>query len=179
MFWDEPTAHGLSYDAVQILGLGDVRSEPLPQPGPGEVVIRVGPWSLHDLKTCNVVVRHDLLWDQKWYEKLAFFHDKLSPGMYRLRVPLPCSEWETWDEQQCHLQETEMVVPTALVAAALLCHVLETGTSLLRGMLIRCAEALPPDLRVTLDVFEKRLSLEGQLDGSRKHNVSIVGCMKI
>lgn len=143
-----------SYDAAAILGLGEASSVPLPEPGPDEVIIHVGPWSLQELLTCDRVAQQNLLQIDEGYKQLPFrfFRRQLTPGIYRLRVPIPGSNNRQFLGQEVLLREGEGVAPVALVAAALLCHLMVEGKDLLYGDVVRC---------------EERIVSEGPLQGSR------------
>lgn len=155
-----------SYDAAPILGLGPATKEPLPKPRPGQAVIRVGAWSLQDLHACPTVVRRKLMWDPA--EKHGHLWDsaRLTPGVYRVRVPVTGSSNKPFAEQRKLLRSREKVIPVALAATVLLCHLLETGVDLLRGAWTRCADAeccgsvFTEKSRATLHfAFNDRLSL--------------------
>lgn len=166
------------YDAASILGLGEASSDPLPDPAPGEVVIRVGAWSLQDLRTCETVVRHNLMWDQDWYNEYPFPRAKLTPGVYRVRLPIPDSNRKNFTEQKKLLLSGEEVAPVALVAATLLCHLKQAGQDLLNDDWTRCAEALPGEYRVVLRVGGGRVGVGSRWDDRRYDDVWLAGCRK-
>ena len=166
------------YDAAPILGLGEASSEPLPDPAPGEVVIRVGAWSLQDLRTCETVVRHNLMWDQDWYNEYPFSREKLTPGVYRVRLPIPDSNRKNFAEQKKLLLSGEDVAPVALAAVALLCHLKQAGQDLLNNDWARCADALPDEFRVGLCVYEGRVYVNCCWDDGRRDDVWLAGCRK-
>ncbi|MGC3971618.1 MAG: hypothetical protein QM775_31020 [Pirellulales bacterium] len=143
---------GITYDAAPILGLGAASDEPLPDPGPGEVIVRVGAWSLQDLRT----LRHNLMGDHDWCKEHPFFHEKLTPGIYRARLPIPDSNWRKFNELKQLLHDGEEVAPAALVATALFC-LKQTGQDLLGTEWARCVEVLPDELRVILNVHWGRV----------------------
>ncbi len=147
-----------SYDAVAILGFGEKSRDPLPEPAPGEVVIRVGAWSLQDLRTCETVVMYNFMCVQDWYMKYPLNTAKLTPGIYRVRMPVPYSNCKNFAEQKKLLLPGEEVTPVALAAAVLLCHLKQTsGKDLLENDWTRCAEVLPGERCVALDVDEGRV----------------------
>lgn len=166
-----PQGNGLVYDAVAILGFGEASSEPLPKAAPGEVVIRVGAWSLQDLRTCETVTRDNLMWDQDWYNEYPWSRTKLTPGVYRLRLPLPDSNRKTFAEQRKLLLADEDVAPVALVAAALLCSLKQAGKDLLDGDWSRCAEPLPGGNRAGLLVDLGRVDVYDRWDDVRRDNL--------
>lgn len=166
------------YDAAPILGLGEASSEPLPDPAPGEVVVRVGAWSLQDLRTCETVVRHNLMWDQDWYNEYPFSREKLTPGVYRVRLPIPDSNRKNFAEQKKLLRDGEQVAPAALVAVALLCHLKQAGKDLLDNDWTRCAEALPDERRVALDVGGGRVRVDFYWDDHRRGDLWLAGSRK-
>ncbi len=155
------------YDAAAILGLGEASSDPLPDPAPGEVVIRVGAWSLEDLRTCETVVRKNLLWDDAWYDQYDWSSVKLTPGVYRVRMPIPDSNSKNFAEQQKLLLSGEEVTPVALAATVLLCHLKQTGKDLLEDDWTRCAEPLPDGFRVGLLVAGDRVGVSPTWDDDR------------
>lgn len=156
-----------SYDAVSILGIGEVSSDPLPDPAPGEVVIRVGAWSLKDLRTCETVVRSNLMWDDTWYDKYDWSSVKLTPGVYRVRMPIPDSNSKNFAEQQKLLLSGEEVTPVALAATVLLCHLKQAGKDLLEDDWTRCAEPLPGELRIGPAVDRGRVYVRSRWGGAR------------
>ncbi len=158
---------GISYDAVHLLGFGPPSDEPLPEAASGEIVIRVGAWSLRDLRSNEVIVRKNLMWDQDWYNQYPCTPVKLTPGIYRLRLPVPGSNRKNFTEQQTLLQSGEAAASVALAATALLVHLMETGNDLLRNDWCRCVEALPDDDRVALRVCEGRVGVRRSWDDDR------------
>jgi hypothetical protein len=172
------TSNALVYDAPPILGLGEVSSDTLPEPGPGEVVIRVGAWSLQDLRSCEIVVRDNLMWDQGWYDKYPFSREKLTPGVYRVRLPVPDSNGKTLAEQCKLLLPGESAAPVVLAATVLLCHLKQTREDPLNNDGTRCAEALPGVGRVGLDVHEGRMYVSYYWDDRRDESVWLAGCQK-
>jgi len=155
------------YDAATILGLGKASDEALPDPAPGEVVVRVGAWSLQDLRTCETVVRGNLMWDQGWYKEYPFSREKLTPGVYRVRLPIPDSNRKNYNEQRKLLLSGEEVTPVALATVALLCHLKQSGKDLLDNDWTRCAEALPDEDRVVLTVRRGRVRVDYYWGGGR------------
>ncbi|MGC3971599.1 MAG: hypothetical protein QM775_30925 [Pirellulales bacterium] len=121
---------GIAYDAALILGLGEAACEPLSVAEPGEMVIHVGAWSLQDLRTCKTVVRHSLMYNQDWYNGHPFSHEKLTPGVYRVRLLIPGSNRKNFNEQTTLLHDGEVVAPAALVAVVFLCLLTQAGQNL-------------------------------------------------
>jgi hypothetical protein len=148
---------GLAYDATSILGFGSASDEPLPEPAPGEVVIHYGGWSLQELRNSDVGKK--LMHEQDWYNKYAWSTEKLPPGLYRLRVPVPDSNPKTFAEQQAMLSPGEQVAPVVLVATALLVHYAKTGEDLLKSDWTRCKEQAADGNRVALYWDEGRLGV--------------------
>ena len=144
-----------SYDAAPILGFGEASTEPLPEPALGEVVIRVGNWSLQDLRDCTV--GKELMHQQNWYDKCDCMAAKLTPGVHRVRLPVPDSNRKNFTGQKENLLPGEKVAPVALGAATLLVHLKETGNDLLKNDWCRCREAFPGARRVALNVREGRV----------------------
>ncbi|MGC3971595.1 MAG: hypothetical protein QM775_30905 [Pirellulales bacterium] len=167
---------GITYDAAAILGLGEAACEPLSVAEPGEMVIHVGAWSLQDLRTCKTVVRHSLMYNQDWYNGHPFSHEKLTPGVYRVRLQIPDSNRKTFAEQRELLCDGEVVAPAVLVATALFCHLKQAGQDLLGNDWTRCADPHPGGSRVTLGVCQGRVVvLSFFADCPRKH-VWLAGC---
>ena len=144
-----------TYDAVAILGFGEASTEPPPEPAPGEIIIRVGDWSLQDLRDCEV--GKELMHQQDWYDKYDCASTKLTAGIYRVRLPVPDSNHKNFAEQKELLLSGEEVAPVALGASTLLVHLKETGNDLLKNDWCRCEEALPDDNRVVLYIYESRV----------------------
>jgi hypothetical protein len=133
---------GLCYDAIDLLGWGPAVGIMLPKANPGEVVIRVGAWSLKDLCRNAIVTGAGLMWDTNWYENEPWSDCKLQAGIYRLRLPMPGTHRKPLHEQIACLQGSEYVAQTCLVATALVAHLRATGEDLLQDDVTRCAEAL-------------------------------------
>ncbi|MDA1292497.1 MAG: hypothetical protein O3A81_01835 [bacterium] len=129
------------YDAVAILGFGEVSTEPLPEPAPGEIIIRVGDWSLQDLRDCTV--GKELMLQQDWYDKYDWSSAKLTAGIYRVRLPVPDSNRKSFAEQKALLLSGEEVAPVALGVSALLVYLKETRNGPLKNNLCRCEEEIP------------------------------------
>jgi hypothetical protein len=166
------------YDAAAILGLGKASSDPLPEAASGEVVIRVGAWSLQDLHTCETVVRDNLMWDQDWYNEYPWSRVKLTPGVYRVRIPVPDSNSKTFVEQSKLLLSGEEVAPVALATAALLCHLKQTSKDLLDDDWARCAEALPGGSHPALGVRGGRVRVYTYWDGRRSDRLWLSAARK-
>jgi hypothetical protein len=168
---------GIVYDAAPILGfVGKASSEPLPRPAPDEVVIRVGAWSLNDLRTCKTVVRDKLMWRDSWADDLV--NIKLTPGIYRVRICIPGSSCSSFDPRRALLFAGEEIAPAALVATVLLCHLKQTGRDLLQGDWVRCAEVLPGKSRMGLRVDEGRVHVDRFWDDQRYDYLWFAACRK-
>ena len=154
-----------TYDAVAILGFGEASTEPLPEHAPGEIIIRVGDWSLQDLRDCKV--GKELMHQQDWYDKYDCASAKLTAGIYRVRLPVPDSNRKNFTEQKDLLLPDEEVAPVALCASTLLVHLKETGNDLLKNDWCRCEEALPGGGRVALDVSDGRVGVRSDWVGGR------------
>jgi len=154
-----------SYDAVALLGFGEASKEPLPEPAPGEVVIRVGNWSLQNLRDC--AVGKELMHQQDWYDEYDCAAAKLTPGVYRVRLPVPDSNRQNFTKQKDLLLPSEEVAPVALGATTLLVHLKETGNDLLDSDWCRCAEALPDAYHAVLGVYGGRVSVDRCWDDHR------------
>lgn len=165
-----------SYDAVAILGFGEASTEPLPEPAPGEVVIRVGDWSLQDLRDSEV--GKTLMHQQDWYDTYDWASVKLTSGVYRVRLPVPDSNRKNFSEQRGLLLSGEEVAPAALGAATLLVHLKETGNDLLENDWCRCAEALPVVRHAGLYVDGGRVLVNGNWDGNRIDNLWLSAARK-
>jgi len=157
-----PIKSSFTYDAVAILGFGEASTEPLPEPAPGEIIIRVGDWSLQDLRDSKI--GNELMHQQDWYDKYDLASAKLTEGIYRMRLPVPDSNRKNLTEQKGLLLSDEEVAPVALGATALLVHLKEIGNDLLKNNWCRCEEALPVDNHVGLRVFDGRVGVSGIWD---------------
>src|SRR3989338_1048805 len=135
------------YDAVALFGFGEPSAVPLPAAGPDEIVIRVGAWSLLEFRDSPVVLRNDLLWVQDWYERYPWCRQKLEPGVYRVRLPIPDSNRKSTAEAKCLLLPDENILQVCLGATTLAAHLWKTREDLLRGNFCRCDETLPDDGR--------------------------------
>jgi len=154
-----------TYDAVHILGFGEASTDPLPQPAPGEIIIRVGDWSLQDLRDSKI--GKELMHQQDWYDRYDCASAKLTAGIYRMRLPVPDSNIKNLAQQKELLLSGEEVAPVALGASTLLVHLKETGNDLLKHDWCRCAEALPDGVHVGLYVREGRVLVYYNWDGRR------------
>ncbi len=154
-----------SYDAMSILGFGKASTEPLPEPLPGEVVIRVGDWSLQDLQDC--AVGKELMHQRSLYAGGDCEKVKLIPGVYRVRLSVPDSNRKNFSEQKGLFVSGEDVAPVALGVATLLVHLKETDNDLLENYWCRCAEALPDGSRAGFYVHEGRVRVLRCWDGFR------------
>jgi hypothetical protein len=161
----------LVYDAAPILGLGKRSNDPLPDSVPGQVVIRVGAWSLKDLNG------QGLKWEE-WLDKYDFCHQKLTPGVYRVRPCIPCTTKKNFTEQCECLSRDERVAPIALVAAVLLCHLKQKKKDLLNGGWTRCAELYSDGLRAVLDGGKKLVYVNYYPDKDRTYLVGLAGYRK-
>jgi hypothetical protein len=148
-----------AYDAVSIFGFGPASNEPLPEAEPGEIVIRYGGWSLTEIGI--YMVGRELMHEQDWYDRYPWSSEKLPPGTYRLRVPVPDSNRKTFAEQERLLPQGEQVAPVVLVATALLAHRLKADEDLLNTAWTRCKEQTADGYRVVLGWVEGRLYVYG------------------
>jgi len=172
-------SQGVAYDAVVLLGFGAKSAEPLPEPAPGEIVIRYGSWvpqqgwSLQGLRDEPMLRMCNIMWEQDWYNDHAWSNEILPDGIYRLRVPVPGSNRKTFAEQQAMLSPGEQVAPVVLVATALLVHYAETGEDLLKNDCTRCKEQTVDGCRVGLRWDEGRLVVADLWSRSRRLNTWI------
>jgi hypothetical protein len=144
-------------DAVAILGFGNPSEESLPDAKSGEMVIRYGGWSLQELRDNPVVRKRKLMWKQDWYHTYPWSTEKLPSGIYRLRIPVPNSNRQTFAEQQSSLPSGEAPAPVVLVATALLAHRVQTGEDLLKNDWTRCKEQTADAVCVVLYWYDGRL----------------------
>jgi len=165
---ERPTARA-AFDAVALLGFGEVSAERPPEPAPDEVMIRYGGWSLTQLRGSEVGRR--LMWDRDWYERYDWSGASLPAGLYRLRVPVPDSTGKTFDEQRAMLPDGEEPAPAVLVASALLCLKLQGRPDPLEGGWTRCRERTFADHRVGLDWSGGRLRVNDYWAGDRDPSV--------
>ena len=157
-----PIKSSFTYDAVAILGFGEASTEPLPEPAPGEIIIRVGDWSLQDLRDSKI--GNELMHQQDWYDKYDL---AMTEGIYRVRLPVPDSNRKNLTEQKRLLLSDEEVAPVALGASALLVHLKEIGNDLLKNNWCRCEEALPDGRHVALFVNDGRVRVSSDWDDNR------------
>ena len=161
-----PIKSSFTYDAVAILGFGEASTEPLPEPAPGEIIIRVGDWSLQDLRDSKI--GNELMHQQDWYDKYDL---AMTEGIYRMRLPVPDSNRKNLTEQKGLLLSDEEVAPVALGASALLVHLKEIGNDLLKNNWCRCEEAFLDDSHVELFVRDGRVGVLSRWDGFRNDNL--------
>jgi hypothetical protein len=159
------TETGFAYDAVALFGFGELTTEPLPQPSPGEIVIRYSGWSLQELRDSEI--GRKFLHEQDWYNKYPWSTEKLPSCIYRLRVPVRDSNNKTFGEQERLLPQGEQVAPVVLVASALLSHHLQTKEDLLKNDWTRCKEQDADGDRVGLGWRGGRLGVGNFWDGVR------------
>jgi len=162
------------YDAPAILGLGPASSDPLPEPGPGEITIRVGEWSPRDIPGCPNYFPSYQVWEGPLMnipavqcENTQLGHGKLTPGVYCVRLPIPRTNYRHFPHAQRFLLPNEQVLPFALGAAVLLCHQQQTGKELTCNWM-RCAEQFPDGTRVTLYTRRSQVRYGGCRD--REYN---------
>ena len=105
---------GYSFDAPRFLGFTKKREDYLPAPEFEEVVLHYGGWNFQELSA----IAHELECDGSVASAMA-----VSAGIYRLRIPIPDSEYFRPFERQKHvgLLTGEDVAPAILVATAALC----------------------------------------------------------
>ncbi len=168
-----------SYDAIHILSDYNLKCEPLPKPAPGEVVIRVGSWSLKDLCEFETVMKQRLMADLGYYKKYPFYRQKLTSGIYRLRMPIPSSCGWNYDQQCKLLLPGEEVAPIALAVAALLCHFKEAGKDLLHIDFARCAGTFLDGSHMALSANMNCGLVNDYADEDRYHFLWMVGARKI
>jgi hypothetical protein len=101
---------GYSLDAAAILNIGTPSADPLPAPIPGEIILRI-PDGLTLQSLRDSPVGQKLMHNQDWYDKHAWSKQALPAGIYRLRVPVPDSNWKSAEEQDRMLQAVETLAP--------------------------------------------------------------------
>lgn len=143
------------YDAVALFGFGEASAEPLPEAKSGELIIRCGGWSPQELRDSEIGQK--FMHQQDWYNKYPWSTEKLPPGIYRLRVPVPNSNCKNAVEQEQMLPLGEQTANVVLVETALLAHRLQTGEDLLKNDWTRCRERSTGGYRVELGWREGRL----------------------
>lgn len=161
------------YDAAavsRILGLPAECKDPIPKARDGEIIIYYGGWDLPTLRTSAVGKKR--MWQgQTWYDDKGW---KAEPGYYRLLLPVPGSNRKSWDDQLKHLATIDRAwqpAPICVAATALLVHLTETDSDLLRRKWFRCAEALPHDYHAALGVDGGRVHVDDYWSGSRLRGV--------
>ncbi len=149
------------YDAVSLLGFGQASKLRLPQTVSNDIIIRVGEWSMMDLR--NHATTKALMWDQPWYIRNnkvnAWVNTKLQAGIYRARLPVPNSHSKTDDEHRTLLKRGESVLGTTLVTTILLAHFIATGEDLLQKQLCRTVESPRRGNYIIVDMNRGRIRL--------------------
>jgi hypothetical protein len=156
---------GFAYDTVSILAGLSVRPGTLPQPGPGEIIINYGGWSLQELR--DMFIGRSLMHQEDWHNEYPGSTEMLPPGTYRLHIPVSDSNRKTFAEQEAMLPSGEQTAPVVLVATAILTHCLQTGQDLLENGFTRCREQTAEDGHVALYWKERRLFVGDFLDTVR------------
>src|SRR5262249_21943948 len=155
---------GYACDVASVLGIGTTSSDPLPQPEPGEVVLRI-PDGLTLQALRDSPAGQTRMWRQDWYDKSPCSKAAPPAGRHRLRIPVPGSQRKTCAEQQALLPQGEQVAPVVLVAVALLCIQRAGGADPLQDRWTRCAELAAGGCRVDLDWSVGRLFVNVFWDG--------------
>lgn len=131
------TMPSFTCDAVSLLGFGTSSNHPLPKPRSGEVVIRVGAWSLNDLYAKTSRLEFYSCERGELGRKHSWEYEKLTPGVYRIRLPIPNSQGKPFEEQQKLLLPNETIPPAALIATVLMCSPL-VGRTHVPGWFLNC-----------------------------------------
>lgn len=121
-----------------------------------------GGWSLRELKA----MRHDMFYDQSWYNSHAFFDAKHPKGMYTVCLKVPDSNKKNYDEQVA-LVGKDGLCPVAIAATAYLLTMIESGSDPLDGDWTRCSDGAVADFRATLHVSEGRVNVDNYWDDRR------------
>jgi hypothetical protein len=173
-----PLSSGLVYDAAVILGLGEPSSKPLPKPVPGELIIRVGAWSFRDL--CTAVT--DGMDKEAREDSSDWTRVTLTPGTYRVRMPIPDSYTRQFGIQCRLLLPGEKVLPPTLAAAVLLCYWQQEHEYLLecRPSYVRCDEVRPDGYRVLVGMWAGKITMiNNRIDDSLYGDVGLAGYREI
>lgn len=133
-------AFGLMYDASSLLRFGRPIQGFAPQIVAGEIVIWYGGWNLEQLLDNEVVQSKGIIADRQLRTEFDWSTEMLPIGFYRLRIPVPHSNVNTFDEQLELLSDTESVAHPILVATAELCHFISTNVQLLKGIYVRTSK---------------------------------------
>lgn len=161
------TSTQLVYDAAavsRILGLRCECSDPAPEARDGEIVVYYGGWDLPEL-SASIGSKNRMPHDV-WYEKPW----RAEPGYYRLLLPVPNSNWKTWDEQLKLLDSGWQPAPVCVATTAFLAHRTKTSINLLEAASVendgwcRCAEAPKSGRRVTLGIQKGRVEIHNDWD---------------
>lgn len=134
----DPTESALVFDVAAILGIGSPTADPLPEPNPGFITLRIPEgMSLMALRESDAGKK--LMNFKTWYSKYPWSRDALPAGVYRLRVP-------AWEETRYVGEKLgnpgERLATVALVVAAHLCIRLQGATHPLSSHASRCAELM-------------------------------------
>ncbi len=143
------THPGYAFDVAALLRIGTPSTDPLPQPVPGEVILRMPDGVMFQNLRSYPSVEH-LLWQRKWFDGDDWSTKTLPAGLYRLRLPVPDSNEKSASEQEAMLAEGESVAPAVLVAVALLCISLQGEPDPLHKGWVRCLEETSDHVRVEL-----------------------------
>ena len=159
-----------SFDAAALLNIGTPSTDPLPVPVPGEVTLRI-PNGLTFQALRKSPVGQKLMHDQDWYNEYPWSQEALPAGIYRLRIPVPDSNWKTASEQDALLPAGETSAPVVLVATALLCIALQEAPDPLPNGWTRCLERAVDGCRVVLAWDDGRLGVDDGWDDHRSAGV--------
>jgi hypothetical protein len=156
---------GQTYDA-SIFGFSHLMQGELPQANLGEVVIWYGGWSLQDLGNNSLVRSKKVMSSASWSDYSDWFKQSIPAGFYRLRIPVPNSGNNFFNNQTLLLAEGEQVAHPVLVVTAELCHYLQTGARLLNGIGVRTNQKYSDDI-VGIHWFEGSLTFYHNYDCER------------
>jgi hypothetical protein len=169
--------HGVVYDADDVSRILDRRSHPLREAAAGEIIIYYGGWNLHQLCTTPAgilhMAQHERFDDEKWQD---------DPGYYRLLLPVPDSNEKNLREQVAQLRTNHddaawYPAPAAVVATALLVHLVTKGTDLLDRGSCRCRE-MKGEGRVSIGVVNGRVNSFCCWDNTRYGNLWLAVAQK-
>ncbi len=91
----------------------------------------------------------------------------MTSGIYRLRLPVPNSNWKNFQEQRALLVDDEQPASVALLAATMLLHHQESQPDPLNDGWVRCKETAAGGSRVVLAWSGGRLSVNSPWDDGR------------
>jgi hypothetical protein len=149
-------AKGIAFDVGTVLEVGSADNSPLPEAGDGEIILRV-PEGISLAGLRDSTIGGFLMHWQQSYEQFDWSRQPLAAGIYKVRLPIPGSNFKTFEDQRFLLMEHEQVASVTLAAIALLCLRMCEFPDPLNDGFVRCAASATTSVRVALCWFAGRL----------------------